>query len=266
MGAALAYYSVFSAAPLLLIALAIAGSVFGESAAQRELHAQISGVVGNSAAAALEEILGEVHSSGGGVLGSTIGAVLLFFGASGVFAELHDALNSIWKVPPSSRPGIFRVIRERLFSFLVVLGTGILLLALVVAGTVLHGFEHVLSSVVWGGEWMLAGIDQAFSLVVVTVLFAIIYKTIPDTRVTWREVCPGACVAAVLFTIGKYVISLYLTRGAIASAFGAAGCVVVLLTWVYYSSQILLLGAEVASVYARLVCGRQTPVSTAANP
>ena len=251
MGAALAYYGVFSVAPLLLIAVAIAGAVFGERAAQRELHSQLDSILGVKASGAVEEILGNVHTNGGGVLGGAIGVVVLLFGASGVFTELQDSLNSIWKVQPKPGLGYLAIVRDRLFSFLIVLATGFLLLALVVVGTVLNSLEHVMNERMAGGAVLWWTINQVLSLGLVTMLFAVLYKILPDARVEWRDVRLGAVIAALLFTAGKYLIGLYLARSTVTSAFGAAGSVIVILTWVYYSSQILLFGAEFTRINAR---------------
>jgi membrane protein len=244
MGAALAYYAIFSLAPLLLIAIAVAGWVFGEEAAQRGLHDQIAGTVGDSAATATEEILAGVHRSGGGVLGTVIGVVVLLFGASGFFVELQGALNTIWRVKPAPGTGLWGVVRERLFSFLVVLATGLVLLVSVVVSTVLEAVENALRGELAGEGWLWSGVNKVATFALVTVLFAMIYKVLPETKVTWSDVRVGAVVAALLFTFGKYLIDLYLTRCVVVSAFGAAGSVIVVLTWVYYSSQILLFGAE----------------------
>jgi membrane protein len=252
MGAALAYYSVFSVAPLLLIAIAIAGIFFGEQAAKSQLRDQISEAVGSSAAAAVEEILGSVHRGGTGLLGSLIGLVILLFGASGVFIELQDALNSIWKVKPKpGRSGVWAFIRDRLFSFLVVLGTGFLLLASLIVTAVLAGVENALRDQLTGIGWFWWSINLIVTFGLITLLFAMIYKVLPDTTVGWRDVWVGAVLAALFFSLGKYLIGLYVSRGGVASAFGAAGSVIVLLTWVYYSSQILLFGAEFTRVYSR---------------
>jgi membrane protein len=254
MGAALAYYGVFSLAPLLLIAVAIAGRVFGEQAARRGLHEQISGTVGASVAGAIEEILGNVHRSGSGLLNGAIGLVVLLFGASGVFVELQDALNTIWKVKPPPGNGIWSFVRDRLISFLVVVSTGLLLLVSVVVNAVLGAVEHVLRADMTGGDWIWSGINQLSSFVLVVLLFATIYKLLPDTSVAWSNVWGGAVIAGLLFTLGKYLIGLYLLRGAVTSAFGAAGSVIVVLTWVYYSAQILLFGAEFTRVCSRHGC------------
>lgn len=262
MGAALAYYAVFSVAPLLLIAIGIAGVVFGEQAAQKELHKQIGNTVGAPVAGAIEDILGNVHRRGGGFLGTAIGVVILLFGASGVFSELQDALNTIWRVKPRPGSGIWGVIRDRLLSFLVVLGTGFFLLASLVLSAVLQGLESFAGEGSAGGGWLWWVVNVAVSFAVEAVLFALLYKLLPDTDVGWRDVWPGAVIAALLFAVGKYAISVYLVKGAVVSAFGAAGSVIVILTWVYYSSQILLFGAEFTRVHAR---HRGSDVQPAAN-
>jgi membrane protein len=251
MGAALAYYSVFSVAPLLLVAISIAGLFFGEVAARKELHHRIADTVGPPVAAAVEDILGKVHENGNSVRGGIIGLVLLLFGASGVFAELQDALNTIWKVKPKPGSGLWGEIRHRLISFTVVLGTGFLLLVLLAITTLVAGLQSALRQQMAGGDWLWWIVNFVVSFCVVAGLFAVIYKTLPDTRVRWRDVWLGAVLAGLLFALGKYLIGLYLAKGAVVSAFGAAGSVIVLLVWVYYSSQILLFGAEFCHVYAR---------------
>jgi membrane protein len=185
------------------------------------------------------------------MIGTVVGVVVLLFGASGVFAELQDALNTIWRVKPKPGQGIWGVVRDRLISFLVVLGTGFFLLASLVLSAVLNGVENAVSERLTGGAWLWWGVNAGVAFAVVAVLFAIIYKLLPDTNVGWRDVWLGALLAALLYSIGKYLIGLYLARGAVVSAFGAAGSVIVILTWVYYSAQILLFGAEFTRVYAR---------------
>ncbi len=248
MGAALAYYSVFSLAPLLLIAVAVAGIVFGEQAARRELHEQLAQAVGPATASAVEDLLGNVHRSGRDVLGTVVGLVVLLFGASGVFVELQSDLDTIWKVKPRPGGGARGVVRGRLVSFLIVAGAGLLLLISVAVGTALSGLEQA-SGAGGGGPWRAASLALSFGLE--TLLFMMIYKVLPDTSVGWRDVWVGALLTALLFNVGKYLIGLYLARGAVASAFGAAGSVIVVLVWVYYSSQIVLFGAEFTRVYAR---------------
>jgi membrane protein len=251
MGAALAYYSVFSLAPLLLIAVAVAGMVFGEQAARRELHQQLAEAVGPATAAAAEDVLGESHRSGRDVLGCVIGLAVLLFGASGFFVELQDVLNTIWKVKPRAGRGVWGVVRGRLVSFLIVAGAGLLLLVSVAVSTALSGLEQALGAGVPGGGGLWRVVSLALSFGLETLVFMMIYKVLPDTSVGWRDVWVGAVITALLFNVGKYLIGLYLARGAVASAFGAAGSVIVVLVWVYYSSQIVLFGAEFTRVYAR---------------
>jgi membrane protein len=246
MGAALAYYSVFSLAPLLLIAIGIAGLVFGEQAAQGEILGQIKDTVGVTAAGAIEDVL---KSAAGqtGTLATVVGLAVLLFGASGVFVELQDALNTIWKVVPKPGLGVWDTVRSRLLSFAVVLGTGFLLLVSLVLSAgleALSGALRPLTEHLPGEAWLWRLLNFGLAFVVITVLFAMIYKILPDAEIGWRDVWTGAALAALLFAVGKYAIGLYLGRGGVASAFGAAGSLVVVLVWVYYSAQILLFGAE----------------------
>jgi membrane protein len=247
LGAALAYYSMFSLAPLLIIAIAIATLFFGETSAQSGVMQQVEAAVGPSAAKAIGDMLSAAHQTGGYTAATVIGIVILLVGAGSVFVQLQDALNTIWKVTP--RPGrpIWEIVRERFLSFLVVLGTGILLLASVVVSTTLSVFAKY-----WGSDdvvlWQV--INGITSFLFITVLFALLFKVLPDARVAWSDVWVGAAFTALLFTAGKYLIGLYLGQGTTASAFGAAGSLVIVLVWVYYSAQIILFGAEFTRVYA----------------
>ena len=259
LGAALAYYSVFSLAPLLLLAVGIAGMIYKERA-RGEIIAEIENTVGASAANAIADVLETVSASGGGSVATWVGLVILLFGASGVFLELQSSLNTIWKVEQRPDLGWMALVRDRLLSFLVVVGTGLLLLASLVAGTAgnwldAHGAP--------GAAWAWQGANLVLSFGLVTVLFALLYKILPDAAIAWRDVWVGALVTAVLFTTGKYGISLYLAKSGISSAFGAAGSIVVLLTWVYYSAQIVLFGAEFTRVYAMNLGSRIRPTGRA---
>jgi membrane protein len=265
MGAALAYYSAFSLAPLLLIATGIAGMVFGEQAARGEILHQVADLVGPSAAQALEEIL--KNSADQGALATVVGLAVLLFGASGVFVELQDSLNTIWKVPPPPGLGVWAWIRDRLLSFTLVVSTGFLLLVSLVlsAGlSALGGMLAPLTNGLPGGVWVwqLANIGLSFALI--TVLFAVLYKVLPAAPVAWGDVWLGGALAALLFTLGKYLIGLYLGRGSVTSALGAAGSGVVMLVWVYYSTQILFFGAEFTRAWA-LKAGSCCPDRTRAG-
>lgn len=261
MGAALAYYGVFSLAPLLLLAIAVAGLVFGEQAARGEVLGQIQSTVGPTAARAIEDLLQNASHPASGVTATVVSLVVLLFGASGLFLELQDALNTIWKVAPRPGLGLMTMIRARLLSFAVVLGTGLLLLALLavstgltVVDTYLKPFAHALP----GGPWLWKAVNLGVSFGLVAFLFALIYKLLPDAEVAWRHVGHGAVLTALLFNAGKYAIGLYLGETSVSSAFGAAGSVIILLVWVYYSAQILLFGAEFTRAYA-LRTGERVP-------
>jgi membrane protein len=253
LGAALAYYSVFSLAPLLLIAIGLCGLIFGEQAARGEILGQIRSTVGDTAAAAIEDLLRHAGQPGAGSAATVIGLVVLFFGASGVFVELQDALNTIWKVKPRPGLGIWDMIRTRLLSFAVILATGFLLLvSLAVSATlvIVGDFVRPAAERILGGPWLWLGLHTAVTFALVTLLFALIYKVLPDAEIGWRDVWLGAALAALLFSAGKYGIGLYLAYSGLTSAFGAAGSVIVILIWVYWSAQILLFGAEVTRARA----------------
>lgn len=246
LGAALAYYAVFSLAPLLVIAIAVASLVFGEQAAQGELVQQIEGAIGPKAAEAIQEMLKHTHTSGGSVLAASLGIALLFFGASGVFVELQDSLDTVWKVRPRPDRGFFNMVRDRLLSFTIVLGTGFLLLGSLIVSTTLSALHEFLASdaTVW------QTVNSLISFALVMLLFALIFKLLPDATVAWRDVWVGAALTALLFTVGKYLIGLYLGHSSTTTAFGAAGSLALVLMWVYYSAQIFLFGAEFTRVYA----------------
>lgn len=255
MGAALAYYSIFSLAPIVVIAISIAGIVFEEKAAHGGIVREIEGTVGEPAAAAIEELVKNAGKSGGGHFAAALSLVLLLFGASGVFVELQDSLNTIWKVPPREGSGVWNWIRDRFLSFAAVFGTGFLLLVSLIVSAALSAMSKYFTPASMPGGpalWMAA--NTLVSLVFIALLFALIFKWLPDVKIDWRDVWTGAALTAILFTIGKYLIGLYLGRSSTTSAYGAAGSLVVILVWVYYSTQIMLFGAEFTRVYA-LRCG-----------
>jgi membrane protein len=251
MGAALAYYTLFSLAPLLIIAIAVAGFFFGEEAARGEIVAQIQGLIGTDGAAAVQGLLRSANAPARSLLATAVSVIVLVIGATTVFAELQSDLDRIWRVPaPLRESGIWSLLRTRLLSFGLVLGLGFLLLvSLLVSATIAalgdwnHGFFE-------GREALLQALTFAISFVVTTFLFAMIYKFMPRARIAWRDVWVGAAVTSLLFEGGKVLIGLYLGKTGVASAFGAAGSLVVLLVWVYFSAQIFLLGAEFTWVYA----------------
>jgi membrane protein len=251
MGAALAYYTLFSIAPLLVIVIAIAGFVFGAEAAQGAIVAQLGGLIGEEGATAVEGLLASVSEPGRGIVATAVGAVTLVIGATTVLTELQSALDRIWEVTARDRPsGVGGLLRQRLLSFGMVLVLGLLLLVSLVLSAALAALGEW-----WGGffgEWeaLLHSVNFLVSFALITGLFAAIYKIMPRADIAWRDVGVGAVVTAALFTAGKFLIGLYLGKSGVTSGFGAAGSMVVLLIWVYYSAQIFLLGAEFTWVYA----------------
>ncbi|MBM0742890.1 YihY/virulence factor BrkB family protein [Phormidium sp. CLA17] len=258
LAAALAYYTVFSLAPLLLIAIAIAGAVFGEEAARGELVRQIQGLVGKDGAEAIQAMIQNADKPGsGGAIATIIGVVLLMFGASGVFGQLQAALNTIWEVKPKPGQGIRGFLVSRFLSFAMVLVIGFLLLVSLLLSTVLATVSYFFNNLMPGIPILGQVINFAISFGVITVLFASIYKFLPDVEIPWKNLWVGAAVTAILFNIGKLAIGLYLGNSSVGSAYGAAGSLVVLLIWVFYSAQILLIGAEFTQVYSKY---RGTPL------
>ncbi len=251
LAAALAYYTAFSIAPLMVIAIAIASAIFSEEAVRGQLDNQIQSVVGAQAADAVQEMIANSSRDTTGIIASIIGVVTLLLGAAGLFGQLQDALNTVWDVPPRPDKGLIGTIKDRFVSFAMVLGIGFLLLVSLVISTVLSALNGWMIGLLPGAEFLAQLLNFAVSFGVVTLLFAAIYKILPDTPIKWSDVWMGAAVTALLFTIGKFLLGLYLGNSTIASSYGAAGSFVVLLVWIYYSAQILLLGAEFTQVYAR---------------
>ena len=251
MGAAIAYYTLFSLAPLLVIAIAIAGVVFGAEAARGEIMGQLEGLMGPDAARAVERLLATAGDRSTGAAASIAGVVTLLLGASTVFSELQSDLDRIWKVRPSEHGGVREFLVPRLLSFGMVLAIGFLLIVSLVVSAALSALGKYWSERFGGGvELLMHGGDFLVSFGVLTLLFALIYKILPRTRIDWRDVWTGAAITSALFVVGKLAIGLYLGRTGAASGYGAAGAVVLVLLWVYYSAQIFLLGAEFTKVYA----------------
>ncbi|HVN35787.1 MAG TPA: YihY/virulence factor BrkB family protein [Casimicrobiaceae bacterium] len=251
MGAALAYYTVFSVAPVLVIVVAVAGLFFGQHAAQGELFLQLRDTLGDEGAAAVQALVKSANSPRGGVLAGIVGVIVLVVGATTVFAELQTSLDRIWRVPLQRKnQGIWHTLRGRLLAFGLVLVAGLMLFVSIVIGTAIHAFARWWGRIPGGWHQIIEGMDIVISMVLTTTLFAMIYKWMPRAKVAWHDVWMGAGVTAVLFEIGKLLIGVYVGKAAIGSAFGAAGSLVVLLVWVYYSAQIFLLGAEFTWVYA----------------
>lgn len=247
MGAALAYYTVFSLAPLVLIAIAIAGLVFDKEAARTKVTAELRTSLGDDVAAAIEKTLTSASTPTGISAASIIGVVVLLFAATGVFVQLQSAVNRIWDVETKSAGGVWGFIRTRLLSFAMVFGIGFLLLVSLIVSAAISATSSYIAP---GQTAVYQVLNQLISFGFITILFALIFKYLPDCRVAWNDVWVGAALTALLFTVGKYLIGLYLAKGGVASAYGAAGSLVIILVWVYYASQILLFGAQFTQVYA----------------
>ena len=253
MGAALAYYTLFSLAPLLLLVIAIAGLVFGAEAVQGQLFGELRGLLGDSAAKSIEDLLVSVSKPAEGMLASAVSAVLVLIGATSVFGELQDALDRIWRAPARKKAsGLWGLVRARLLSFGLILGLAFLLMVSLVFGAAVAALETWWGGVFGQWAWLAQLFNTLVSLVLSAAIFAMIYKLMPRVRIRWEDVWVGALVTAVLFTAGKFLISLYIGKSSFASGFGAAGSLIVVLVWVYYSAQIFLLGAEFTWAYARL--------------
>jgi membrane protein len=252
LGAALAFYTALSLSPMLLVVVAIAGAVYGDVAARGELAHQIQDTIGPDGAKAIETMLANTKSQGKSTLMTIVGVVTLLIGATGVFAQLQDALDTIWKVTPEkSGGGIWGAIRDRLLSFSIVLGLAFLLVVSLVVGAAVTAINTWMADRVPMPGWLFQALNQVLTFALLTILFATIFKVLPHAHPAWSDVWVGALLTAGLFTLGKYLIGLYLAQAAPGSAYGAAGSFVVLLIWIYYSSQILLFGAEFTQVYAK---------------
>ena len=250
LGAALAYYTVFSLAPLLIVAIVIAGSVFGQSSAQERIVAQIAGLVGVDEAIAINRMIDSAKlPADAGLPATAIGVVTLTLAALGAFAQLQDAFDTIWEVKP--RPGARRLVQTRLIAFAMVLVVGFLLLvALAANAVVMTGGGYLVQR--WPqSSLIVTAINFGLPLLMSWVLFAVMFKLLPDVRLRWRDVLPGAALTALLFMVGKFAIGFYLSLGRLGTLFGAAGSVLIVMVWIYYSAQILFFGAEFTRVYVR---------------
>lgn len=264
MGAALAYYTIFSVAPLLIIVIAVAGIVFGEDAARGEIFAQLRSLVGPEGATAIEGLVKSASQPAKSTVAAIVGVVTLIVGATTVFAELQSDLDRIWEVPAAPKAsGIWKLLRTRVLSFGLVLGMGFLLLVSLVLSAALSALATLYGGWFNSYETLLQAVNFIVSFAVVTGLFAMIYKFLPRVPIGWHDVWIGAAVTALLFDIGKLAIGLYLGKSSVVSGFGAAGSLVVLLVWVYYSAQIFLLGAEFTWAYAHRYGSRREASATA---
>lgn len=263
LAASLAYYTTFSIAPLLIIVIAIAGLVFGQEAVQGQIETQIQGLVGEDSAELIQEMIQGASNRTAGTIATIIGLATLLFGATGVFAQLQDALNTIWEVEPKPGRGLMGIVKARFTSFTMVLGIGFLLMVSLVISAGLAAVSELLQGRLSDIAWLAQVISFIISFGVITLLFAMIYKLLPDVKIAWSDVWIGALVTALLFTLGKFLIGLYLGHSEVASSYGAAGALIVILLWVYYSAQILFFGAEFTQVYARRFGSRIMPAENA---
>jgi membrane protein len=263
LGAALAFYTALSIAPLLVIVLTIAAFVFGQEAASGEIVSQMRSMVGEDGAKAISDMIANANKPTQGTVATVLSVITLLFGASGVFGELQSALNTIWGVQPKPGRGLWGVIRDRFMSFAMVLGVAFLLLVSLVISAVLAAMGTLLSQLPDSFHWIAQVLNMGVSFLVVTLLFAMIFRVLPDVKISWWDVWLGAIVTAALFTVGKTGIGLYLGHSAMASSYGVAGSFVVLLVWVYYSAQILYFGAELTKVYANRFGSKLAPADNA---
>ncbi len=267
MAAALAYYTTFSLAPLLIIVIGIAALVLGQRGAAEGVSQQIQSLIGKQGADAVQAIMQNANKPAQGIFSAIIGFATLLLGASGVFGELQSALNTVWGATPKTTSGVWEFLRSRFFSFAMVLGTGFLLLVSLIASAAIAAISTALGSMLPFSALIAQSISFAASLALTAGLFALILKYLPDTPIAWRHVWPGALFTAILFTIGKSLLGLYLGNSAVTSSYGAAGSLIVVLLWVYYSSILLLVGAEFTQVYrCRELASLANPPATRREP
>lgn len=251
-GAALSFYMLFSLAPILVLVISIAGLFFGAEAARGEIFAQLRDLVGEQGAAAIQQILAATHRAGGSGVATVVATGILLVGATSAFAELKGSLDEIWQAPVDHSAGWLKLLRARLLSFSLVLVLAFMLLVSLIVNAALAVVDRFWGAI-WTESWfapVAEALSSAFSLGVVTLLFAVIFKMLPNARVAWRDVAMGAVVTALLFGVGKRLIGFYLGNSAVASSYGAAGSVVALMLWIYYSAQIFFFGAELTHQYA----------------
>lgn len=261
LGASLAYYTIFSIGPLLLITIAIASFVF--SNAKEQIVSTISGVVGSAGGEVITQTIDNANKGGANIVATAIGIITLLLGASGVFGQLKDALNTIWEVEPKPGQSILTTLKDRFFSFTMVLGTGFLLLVSLVVDAAVTAVGTYLNSILPGGQIIGQILSIVLTFVVIAFMFALLFRFLPDVRIAWSDVWVGAIITTILFGLGQLALSFYLSLSNVGSAFGAAGALVVVLVWIYYSAQILLLGAEFTQVYTNKYGSRVRPAENA---
>ena len=259
IAAALAYYTVFSLSPLLVIAIAIAGAFFGRETAQDEIIAQVTALVGEDGVKPVMMALNNMTEPKIRGIASLISIGVLLLGASGIFAQLQDALNTVWKVKPQPGQGMLLFIRKRVSSFFMVLAIGFILILSLILSAVVSTLSKYKTDYLPGSDILWENLDFIVSLGLMTFIFCLMFKYVPDVKIAWKDVFVGAVITAVLFLFGKFLLGVYLSQGSLGSAYGAAGSLIVLLAWIYYSAQIILLGAEFTQVYARMYGSKIRP-------
>lgn len=262
-GAALAYYTVLSLVPLLIVLISLIGLLFGREAAQKHILDQTTSLMGPQSGDAIKQMLEHATQPTTGTIAMLAGVATLLLGASGVFAQLQDSLNTVWRVEPKEGRGLWGLIRDRFISISAVLGTGFLLLVSLLLSAALAAFGTWYSGWLPAPEFVLQLLDLVISVLVIAGLFALMFKLLPDARIAWNDVWVGALLTALLFTIGKFAIGLYLGKTDVGSAYGSAGSLVIMLVWIYYSAQIVLFGAEFTQVYANEMGSRIVPTEKA---
>jgi membrane protein len=251
-GASISFYTITSIGPVLFIVVAIAGLVFGEDAARGAIASQLSELMGRASADLVQTALESASGKSAGILASVVGAITLLITASGVFGEMQSALNAIWKAQPKGT-AVSRLMRARAASLGLVAALGFLLLVSLVISAILSGLSSYINTVLPFGALILQILNFVISFALISVLFAAIYKVLPDVKLYWADVLVGAVVTALLFNVGKFLIGLYLSHSAVASSYGAAGALIIIMLWIYYSAQIFLLGAEFTKIYTRRI-------------
>ena len=259
IAAALAYYTVFSISPLLVIAIAIAGTVFGDQTAQAKITDQLVALVGQDGVKPILQALNNISQPKIRGFASLISIGILIIGASGIFAQLQDALNTVWKVKPQPGQGVMLFLRKRLSSFLMVLAIGFLLILSLMLSAVVATLRRYRTDFLPGSSVLWENLDFIVSFGLITFLFCLMFKYVPDVKIAWKDVFIGSIITALLFLFGKYLLGLYLSKGSLGSAYGAAGSLIVFLAWVYYSAQIILFGAEFTHVYTRMYGSKVRP-------
>ncbi|MCB1776907.1 MAG: YihY/virulence factor BrkB family protein [Candidatus Competibacteraceae bacterium] len=263
LAAALAYYTIFALAPLLIIAIAIAALFFDEAQVRTSILNELGGLIGANGREAIEMLIDGARKPGAGKVATLISIITLLVAAGGFFGQLQDALNTIWQVKPKPGRGIWGIIQSRFFSFVMVLGTGFLLLVSLLISTALAAAEKFLGGDIYGEALLWRVISSTVSFGITTLLFALIFKVLPDAKVRWRDVWVGAIATGILFSLGRFLIGWYLGQASTESTYGAAGSLVALLIWIYYSTQILFLGAEFTQIYAQTYGSDITPAANA---